>query len=157
MVQQNSLVCLLELLGSELFFDEIDLLHPQMGKVIESRILHVVIHLILTTIENHNTGISPIESTEGPSTCVIEVVTQPDRVCITDLVIATDEKCGDTLAPYRLGEELDVAGRLIAVFGVIDAVPVEHHEVVINILDLLEKGFEDVVPLVKVVENHRCK
>ena len=63
---------------------------------------------------------------------------QPYGICISDLVITPDEEGGDALPFYSFCEDADEVCGLVVVLGIIDAVAIEYHEVVIDIAYLSE-------------------
>ena len=72
-------------------------------------------------------------------------------------MIAPYEHCRYAASVYGLSKHLHKTGCLVMVLRVIYTVSIEHHKIIIHILNVLEKGLKNVLSLMQVIEDYSCK
>lgn len=142
-----------ELLRGQLPAEKIHLFRPQSGKVVEAVVDPVVVGLVLPAVEHDDAGIAPVECSVGAVPYVVEKFAQADGVGVAYLMVASEVKywdIGGSDGGVQLAEE---CRGLVVGGGVVDAVPVEDHEVVGNVPDVGVQGLKGFGMLVQVVED----
>ena len=155
MMDQDAFLRFLECFRSHFLLEEAHLVFSQLGEIVQVVIHRSVIRLVLTAIEHHDTGITPVEGSVSLVAHIIEMIAQTDGIGIADFMVATHEEYRHLVGLHSFGQLLDEAGSLGTVYRVVDAVAVEENEIIIHILHLFHQRLESVYALVKVVE-HDC-
>ena len=100
----------------------------------------MVVGLVLPAVEHDDAGIAPVECSVGAVPYVVEKFAQADGVGVAYLMVASEVKywdIGGSDGGVQLAEE---CRGLVVGGGVVDAVPVEDHEVVGNVPDVGVQG-----------------
>jgi len=103
-MNQDAFVGFLEGFGCQFFFQETDLLVAQLGEVVQAGVFTMVIGLVFATIQYHNAGVAPVESSVSLSAYIIEMLAKTDGVGIAYFVVPADEESGSAVAVYSFGE-----------------------------------------------------
>ena len=90
-VDQDALFGFLESFRCQFLLQEVHLLVAQLGEVVQTGIFTVVVGLVFATIQHHDAGISPIESTVSSAAHVVEVLAEADGVGIADFVVTSNK------------------------------------------------------------------
>ena len=117
----------------------------------------MVVGFVFAAIQHYDAGVTPIEGSVCLASYIVHVLSQTDGISISDFMVTSHKQGRDAVAMNTFGQQTDEAGGLGMVGGVVDAIAVEYHEVVIHILHLLEEGFEYGCTLMQVVEDNGCK
>ena len=127
---------MLKLLAAQFFREEIHLIFPETGEIVQAIIHPCAIRFILAAIQHDETGISPVEGAVSLIAYIIEQAVQAYRIGIPDLVIAAHKEDRYAVTLYAFGQFADKGCCLIVIGGVVYTIAVEHYKIIVNPLSV---------------------